>query len=858
MSTATPTDLPGRLTALVAVAVLVLMVPAIAAAQQTPNTQIDSNTTADDLADALIDSSGPITVTNAEFTGHADAAGTFTDGPFGMDDGIAISNGDVHDMPFDEDEWTLSSTDLGEPGHPLCDQLTDPEDSHDAAILEVTFDVDGTVDGIQFEYTVGSDEYPDFIGQGYNDGFGVFLDPEGLPQENVALDTNDEPITIDGPFFSSGTVVEWPDNEMNFEGSTPLLSTQAPVWPDSEGNVVEIVICDAFDAVFDTAAFMSSMEPCFGDCDGTSVCGNGVVEPGEQCDLNDFHPDYADCPDGYEGAPMCNNDPANTNGDGSCTVDPIPDGCTSIDYCADDDLNSCHENAECTDFPGANYECDCLDGYAGDGFDCTLEVNIDEPEEGSVTNDPTPTFSGTGEPGEEVTVYVDGEEVGTAEVDEDGEWEVEPDDDLDEGEVTAEATDSNSSDDVTFEIDLTAPMVVWTYPQDGDVFSESPTTLEGEAEPGAEVEVYVDGEYIGTTTADEDGNWAVDLDDDLDDGEYEAVAEATDEAGNTAEDIIDFVVDTTAELIILQPEEGDTVRTSTPTVTGEAEPGAEVEIYVDGEKVGTTTADEDGNWSWTPDDEMDDGEVTVTARTDSPSGQREDDVTFEIDTSTTAVAIESPEDGEVTNDNQPHICGNAAPGATVDIWLDGEHIGTTTADSNGQWCYQPTEPLDDGEITAEAEADDDGVITEDDSSFTIDTEAPFLFVETPDDGETVPPVGVTAIGESEPDTAIDVYIDGEHIGDTTTAGDESWDVPLHELTRGEEYELRATSTDEAGNTTVVEHIFFVEDGYISGGGPACASPAQQSQAPWLIFAALALLVLFATRPDRAITETTPE
>ena len=64
------------------------------------------------------------------------------------------------------------------------------------------------------------------------------------------------------------------------------------------------------------------------------------------------------------------------------------------------------------------------------------------------------------------------------------------------------------------------------------------------------------------------------------------------------------------------------VRTTTPTVSGEAEPGAQIDIIIDGEVVDTVEADEDGNWSWTPEDELEEGEITVTAQSDSPAADR--------------------------------------------------------------------------------------------------------------------------------------------------------------------------------------------------------------------------------------------
>ncbi len=799
-------------------------------AQQGPNTQVTVNNNADDLAEALLGDTGPtspITVTNAQYTGDFEAVGTFQDGPFGLDEGIAISAGRIDDMPY-TGSWYLSSTGFGTPGHSRCDELTSPYTSQDAAVLTLTFDVSSTVDGIELEYVVASDEYPSFVGQEYNDGFGVFLN--GV---NVALDNNGNDININGPFFSSGTVLEYPDSESNFEGSTPRLSSAADITPGSTGNTLEVVICDAFDDVYDTAAFLSAFDGCIGDCEGTAICGDGIVQSGEQCDLNAFDPAYAQCPDGYEGSPMCNNDPDNPQGDGSCTVDEIPYGCTPIDYCADASLNSCSEFAICIDtYPPPGYDCECIDGYVGDGFSCTKEIEIEGPEDGELTNNNTPTITGTGEPGEEVTIYVDGEEIGTTEIDEDGDWEFEPDEELDDGEVVIVAEDPFSSDEVTIEIDTEAPTVAIDSPEDGAVYPESPDTIEGTVDDEtAEVIVYVNGEPVGTAEVDEDGHWSIDVDDELDEGTHVVEAVATDEAGNQMTDEIEFGVSFAEDLVILQPSEGDVVRTDRPTVSGDGEPGSEVDIYVDGELVDTVEVDDDGHWQWQPEDSMDDGEVTVTARTETPVGEEQDDsVTFEIDTSTEDVVIESPSDGDLISDSRPEIRGSAAPGAEVTVTVDGEVECVVTADVNGHWSCTPDEELDDGEVVAEAEADDDGFVTDDVVTFEIDTEPPPIAIERPEDEELVAPTGVVVEGTAEPGAEVDVYLDGDHVGTATADEDGQWQLELDELDEGEEYEVVARTEDEAGNEADDDVRFFVEElevdefeGYMTGGGPNCAA-----------------------------------
>ena len=44
--------------------------------------------------------------------------------------------------------------------------------------------------------------------------------------------------------------------------------------------------------------------------------------------------------------------------------------CSDINECELSSLNDCDENADCTDTIGS-YNCSCISGYEGDGFNCT-------------------------------------------------------------------------------------------------------------------------------------------------------------------------------------------------------------------------------------------------------------------------------------------------------------------------------------------------------------------------------------------------------------------------------------------------------------------------------------------------------
>nr|MBA2661625.1 Ig-like domain repeat protein [Lujinxingiaceae bacterium] len=525
--------------------------------------------------------------------------------------------------------------------------------------------------------------------------------------------------------------------------------------------------------------------------------------------------------------------------------------CVDVDECALAELNECSENATCTNTAGG-YACGCNIGFAGDGTICAVVIAITEPSQGSLTNDARPVVHGTANPGATVIITINGVEVGAAEADENGLWEFTPTEDIEDGDALIVANDNYSYAQVTITIDTIAPELEVYTPVHEEIYLVSPETIEGSAEALAQIDIVINDEHIGSTTADANGEWFFEFDAELADGEYTLVVTATDAAGNQTEVVVDFIVDSTAELIILQPSQDAVVRTATPTVSGEAEPNAVIEIIIDGVVVGTVVADDNGAWSWRPDEALAEGELTVTARAASPAGNRVDSVTFTIDTSTTGVTIDSHQDGDLINDASPVISGGAAPLATVTIFVDGEERATVTADENGNWSWTPDVDLGEGDHTIRVVADDDGIVTDASIEITIDTLAPPLVVISPVDGQVIAAEGGVVSGSSEAGASIDVFLNGVLIGTTTADANGSWSVALpSNLDPEVDQALRVTATDPAGNSSEVELTFFIERddelptqlGRFSGGGCTCSSTSGSQPGAFLLLAALVLITV---------------
>ncbi|KLG03990.1 hypothetical protein YA49_20525, partial [Enterobacter cloacae subsp. cloacae] len=162
------------------------------------------------------------------------------------------------------------------------------------------------------------------------------------------------------------------------------------------------------------------------------------------------------------------------------------------------------------------------------------------------------------------------------------------------------------------------------------------------------------GNPIGEVIVDDEGTWTFTPETGLGDGEHEISVIIQDPAGNQSEpsDPWVVIVDTTApdapvigqitdDVGAIQGNlnNGDSTDDTRPTLNGTAEAGAVVAIYDNGQKIGETTADAQGNWSFTPETELTEGEhsLTVTA-TDAAGNTSAPSDAWELVIDTTAPA----------------------------------------------------------------------------------------------------------------------------------------------------------------------------------------------------------------------------
>ncbi|MCP2251829.1 Ig-like domain (group 3) [Prauserella aidingensis] len=458
---------------------------------------------------------------------------------------------------------------------------------------------------------------------------------------------------------------------------------------------------------------------------------------------------------------------------------------------------------------------------------------IDTPENGSVTNNNQPEITGTGEPGATVTVWEDGTAIGTATVDGNGAWRPTPDSPLGDGQHTITATQedgqgnmSPESNSVIFTVDTMVEPPTIATPDADSLINDRTPEISGTGEPGATVQVSVDGQVIGEVVVGDDDTWSITPTEPLGEGEHLIEAVQTDAADNTsgpAESTVTVTSPTPAAPEITGPQEGSTVDRGTPTITGTGTPGNQVEAFVDGESVGTTTVGENGTWMLESSRSLSEGQHTVTARQQDSEGRvspESEPVGFTVDTQAEVAApeITSPESGSSTSDNTPTIEGTGTPGAEVTVYVDGEQVGTAQVGDDGRWSFTPDAPLDDGShtITATQTVGGDTSPVSDGVVITVDTSPPSPPVVTdPEDGGEVDDRAPTAGGTGEPGATVEVVVDGESVGTATVGQDGSWALDLPRLGCGR-HTMSVTQTTGAGLTSEPTELSFAV--VCAGGG----------------------------------------
>ncbi|HFJ9874535.1 TPA: Ig-like domain-containing protein, partial [Pseudomonas aeruginosa] len=391
------------------------------------------------------------------------------------------------------------------------------------------------------------------------------------------------------------------------------------------------------------------------------------------------------------------------------------------------------------------------------------------------------SVTGKAEPGSTVGVDTDGDGQPdtTVVVGPGGSFEVPLNPPLTNGEtVTVIVTDpaGNNSTPVTVEApDTTAPA-----PATDVQVAPDGSSVTGNAEPGATVGVDTDGDGQPDTTVvvGPGGSFEVPLNPPLTNGETVTVI-VTDPAGNSSTPV-------TAEAPDF-PDAPQVNASNGSVLSGTAEAGVTIVITDgNGNPIGQTSADANGNWSFTPGSQLPDGTVVNVVARDA-AGNSSPATSITVD----GVAPNAP---VVEPSNGSELSGTAEPGSSVTLTDgNGNPIGQTTADANGNWSFTPSTPLPDGTVVNVVARDAAGNSSPP-ASVTVDAVAPATPTVDPSNGTTLS-------GTAEPGATVTLTDgNGNPIGQVTADGSGNWTfTPSTPLSNGTV--VNATATDPSGNAS---------------------------------------------------------
>ncbi|EGS3300395.1 Ig-like domain repeat protein [Salmonella enterica subsp. enterica serovar Bareilly] len=458
-----------------------------------------------------------------------------------------------------------------------------------------------------------------------------------------------------------------------------------------------------------------------------------------------------------------------------------------------------------------------------------------------ITNKSHVTIDGTAEAGSTLTIRSpQGVVIVTLVVGNDGRWSAELD--LREGSnafvvVSEDKAGNSQQKDILIEHDTQIEISDISLSRDtnsGDKYdlitnNKSPV-LVAMTDPGATVQVYINGVLQGTVEASSSGNISYTMPANSADGEYQVQFVATDTAGNRVESAITTVT-IDSQIAVFDIDEDSLPALSNNralSVSGVGEAGSQVSIFVDGKLVNVVMVEADGTWR-APILLQDDGTFNIHFSITDVAGNTEvsKDYSVDVDSSTDFPTLNLEDasnsgslDDLITNHNKPVLVGTAEAGATIHIYVDEKIVANVLVLEDGTWSYQFDNALKDGEYSIRVVAEDPAGNTAESPRLlvTIDTST---FIDNPamvagsDNGifsndsitsQTRPTFSISG----EMNQSVQIFIDGVLV-DTITVTDRN-QVYRPESPLGDgSHSIYYVITDKAGNTATSKTLNFTID-----------------------------------------------
>lgn len=156
--------------------------------------------------------------------------------------------------------------------------------ANDCVSVKFSFNVPAGMHSIAFDFNFMSAEYPEWVGDLYNDAFTVRLQSPTYNYPNIAIDAMGNPVTINSAFFNQpctsliGSGFDIYDFGGGCDaGATGMLTSQAPVEP-GETVTITFELYDIFDGMWDSAVLLDNFLISEEEVDGPTTSGQVVID----------------------------------------------------------------------------------------------------------------------------------------------------------------------------------------------------------------------------------------------------------------------------------------------------------------------------------------------------------------------------------------------------------------------------------------------------------------------------------------------------------------------------------------------------------------------------------------------------
>ncbi|EIL9231650.1 Ig-like domain repeat protein [Salmonella enterica subsp. enterica serovar Enteritidis] len=470
-----------------------------------------------------------------------------------------------------------------------------------------------------------------------------------------------------------------------------------------------------------------------------------------------------------------------------------------------------------------------------------LVWNISGMHEGGYINTVTPEIGGTSEPNSKITIFVNGVEKAIAYTTGAGHWG-----------VVLPALGNDGNYELTFKVEdvagnirefgpqnvildtVISPLTVVLREADdsgkvGDwITNKSHVTIDGTAEAGSTLIIRnPQGVVIATLVVGNDGRWSAELD--LREGSNAFVVVSEDKAGNSQQKEILIEHDTQIEIsdisLSRDTNSGDKydliTNNKSPVLVAMTDPGATVQVYINGVLQGTVEASSSGNISYTMPANSADGEYQVQFVATDTAGNRVESAitTVTIDSQIAVFDIDEDSLPALSNNRALSVSGVGEAGSQVSIFVDGKLVNVVMVEADGTW-RAPILLQDDGTFNIHFSITDVAGNTEVSKDYSVDvdssTDFPTLNLEDASNSGSLDDLITNhnkpvLVGTAEAGATIHIYVDEKIVANVLVLEDGTWSYQFDNALKDGEYSIRVVAEDPAGNTAESPRLLVTID-----------------------------------------------